>query len=313
MIRIACMGDNVVDINYIDRMIHPGGNCVNAAVYCSQLGHEAAYVGVLADDSYARIVTDSLKANGVDYSKCVVKHGETGRCTCDLIEGDRVLGDENDGGLVKSQPLVIDESLLDYLKTFDLIHTSCYSYIDDQLPKVKAAGIPLLYDFSTVWDKEKVKEIGKSADYILFSRREELTEEENRQMLCDAVDCFGCRLAVLTMGVNGACVYDGKNVYEKEPYNVTGGAVDTTGCGDSWISGFITTYAEAEKRLRQMKETAGENFILPENEEDARKHIIELSMCMGNLKARHTCRIKGAYGCGISIDSFREKELIKGN
>lgn len=61
MIKIACVGDNVVDINYIDGIVNPGGNCVNVAVYCSQMGHKAAYVGVLADDDYAKVITDSLK------------------------------------------------------------------------------------------------------------------------------------------------------------------------------------------------------------------------------------------------------------
>lgn len=32
MIKIACVGDNVVDINYIDGIVNPGGNCVNIAV-----------------------------------------------------------------------------------------------------------------------------------------------------------------------------------------------------------------------------------------------------------------------------------------
>lgn len=41
MIKIACVGDNVVDINYIDGIVNPGGNCVNVAVYCSQMGHRA--------------------------------------------------------------------------------------------------------------------------------------------------------------------------------------------------------------------------------------------------------------------------------
>ena len=101
MIKILCIGDNVVDINYMDEMIHPGGNCINVAVYCAQLGYKSAYIGVLADDKYAKIVTDSLSYYGVEYSKSVMLHGETGRCSCQLVEGERVLGDENDGGLVK--------------------------------------------------------------------------------------------------------------------------------------------------------------------------------------------------------------------
>lgn len=304
MIKIACMGDNVVDINYIDQMINPGGNCVNVAVYCSQLGHQAAYVGILADDRYAEIVTNSLELNRVDYSMSIRMHGETGRCTCKLVDGDRILGDENDGGLVKSDPLNISDEMIEYLKTFDVVHTSCYSYIDDQLYKVKDAGIPLLYDYSTAWGVDNVEKICKVSDYILFSERDDLSDQENYQIFVDAVDKYHCKMSVMTMGIKGAMVYDGKQVYKKDPYYVEGGAIDTTGCGDSWISGFITTYTEAIKRLNRMIKSSDEGYIIPDNEEDTKKNIIELSMCMGNLKARHTCRIKGAYGCGIPIEKL---------
>lgn len=307
MIKIACVGDNVVDINYIDGIINPGGNCVNAAVYCSQLGHQSAYVGVMADDGYADIVMDSLRKNHVDVSQCVIKHGETGRCTCRLIDGERILGDENDGGLVKSDPLVFTPELIRYLKDFDIVHTSCYSYFDDELGKLKAAGIPVIYDFSTVWTEEKVKKISQSADYILFSGRDELSAVENLNMMRDAVDQFGCCLAVMTMGTKGAWVYDGHKVYKKEPYNAEGGAVDTTGCGDSWISGFITTYIDYKKKVDHMLANAQGNFITEKNRLDAMAHIIESAMCMGNLRARYTCRIKGAYGFGIPISDYKDK------
>lgn len=304
MAKIACVGDNVVDINYIDGIINPGGNCVNVAVYCSQLGHEAAYVGVMGDDGYADIVIDSLKKNRVDVSRCVYKHGETGRCTVRLVDGERILGDENDGGLVKSDPLVFEDALIEYLKNFDIVHTSCYSYFDDELIKLKTAGIPVIYDFSTVWTRESVEKIGKAADYVLFSGIDGLTENENLKMMRYAVDCCGYKLAIMTMGINGAWVYDGKNIYQKEPYNVEGGAVDTTGCGDSWVSGFITTYIEEKMRLDKMVDSAVGNFITEKNRENAMKHIIEISMCMGNLRARYSCQIKGAYGCGIPISEY---------
>lgn len=304
MIKIACVGDNVVDINYIDGLIHPGGNCVNAAVYCSQMGHQAAYVGVLADDENANIVTESLTAYNVDWHMSPVKHGETGRCPCRLVDGERILSDENDGGLVKSDPLVLTEDILQYLKSFDIVHTSCYSYFDEQLYKIKDLGIPICYDFSTVWnrDEARLKMVADAAQYILFSEIEELSDEENDRILIDAVDKYHCRMAILTKGIKGAFVYDGRKIYSKAPYNVEAGAVDTTGCGDSWISGFITTYIEIMKRMKDMQKTSDRCFLNEESIRDVHEYAIKAAMCMGNLKARHTCRVKGAYKWDVPIN-----------
>lgn len=305
MVKVACVGDNVVDINYIDGIVNPGGNCVNVAVYCSQLGHKAAYVGVLADDVYQKVLTDSLEKQKVEYVMSPVCHGETGRCFINLIDGDRVIGDENNGGLVKSSPLAITDELVAYLKHFDLVHTSCYSYIDDQLGKIKEAGIPLLYDFSTEWDWEKVEVISETADFILFSGRDDLSEQENLSVLQKAVDSRHCCMAIITMGIKGAWVYDGSELYEKKPYFPEGGAVDTTGCGDSWISGFITTYMDLVKQMESMAASSDKHFILEENKKDVKRQAIQAGMCMGNLKARHTCRLKGAYGCGVPLSSMK--------
>ena len=129
----------------------------------------------------------------------------------------------------------------------------------------------------------------------------ELSEEENDRMLIDAVDKYHCKLAIMTKGTKGAFVYDGYRIYSKAPYNVAAGAIDTTGCGDSWISGFITTYVEIMGRMRAMKAASDDAFITEENMMDVHAHAIEAAMCMGNLKARYTCRIKGAYDWGEPI------------
>ena len=47
MARLIGIGDNVVDCNYTTRVMYPGGNSLNFAVYGRQLGHETAYAGVL--------------------------------------------------------------------------------------------------------------------------------------------------------------------------------------------------------------------------------------------------------------------------
>ena len=83
MVRLIGIGDNVVDCNYTTQTVFPGGNCVNFAVFGRQLGHETAYVGMIARDFWGDVILNSLVKNRVDVSQCVIEDGETGRCgTC---------------------------------------------------------------------------------------------------------------------------------------------------------------------------------------------------------------------------------------
>ena len=110
-------------------------------------------------------------------SKCIIEDGETGICGLHLQDGDRVIVDENDAGLVKANPLVITEDLLNYIKKFDLVHSSCYSYIEEELIKIKNAGIPVLYDFSDEWTDDKLQSICKNINIAFL-------DVYKRQVLC---------------------------------------------------------------------------------------------------------------------------------
>ena len=157
MFSIICVGDNVVDINYDRKKIYPGGNCVNVAIYSHILGFKSAYIGVLANDKYADILIKALDFYSIDRNECIIKNGETGRCACHLINGDRVIVDENDLGLVKSDPLKITARINKKILKYNLIHTSCYSFIDNQLPILSKNQIPIIYDFSVEWNVEKIE------------------------------------------------------------------------------------------------------------------------------------------------------------
>ena len=44
------IGDNVVDKYLNDKLMYPGGNALNFAVYCRMLNCDAAYIGGFGDD-----------------------------------------------------------------------------------------------------------------------------------------------------------------------------------------------------------------------------------------------------------------------
>ena len=293
MIRLIGLGDNVVDLHYYKNVMYPGGNAVNFSVYARRLGFESAYIGVLGNDKEGQFLLSALKEEAVDTSRCVVRKGDTGRSGIYLINGDRVINEENDGGVVKSQPLILDEDLIHYLNNYDVIHTSYLSYLDNQLEKLTVIDSLISYDFSTYWNEQLVRGISPYVDLMLLSGAGRDKADVERCMRI-AVDNSRCRLAAATFGEDGAVVYDGHNWYRKMPYNYEGGAVDTTGAGDSWITAFIAIWAQGvlkEKHYSEMN-----NLWEEKDKADFRKALIDYAMAEANAFARYNCQFYGGFG-----------------
>ena len=300
MIKILGIGDNVVDKNYTTHIMYPGGNSFNFAVFGQRLGHKGAYAGVIGSDREARMVTDTLKAEGVDISHCQYKEGETGICGIHLYDGDRVIEDENDQGLVKSDPYTITDEVFEYAKGFDVIHSSCFSHIEEQLLRLKEAGLPVLYDFSDVWEDEDIDKVCPNITIAFFSGKD-LPFDELELKLRHCVDDLGCEMAITTAGTRGAMVYNGRKIYFKEPYNAREEIVDTTGAGDSWITAFTVTYFEHIRIWNELHKGDPEHFTTECDREDYEDKLIDLAMCAGNLFARRNCLEKGSVGYGTEF------------
>ena len=307
MARLLGIGDNVIDCNYTTGIAYPGGNCVNFAVFGRQLGNETAYAGKIAADKWGTVIKNVLTEKGVDISRCVTEEGETGICGIRLISGDRIITNENDAGLVKARPFVVTEELLEYIRGFDVVHSSVYSYIEKELHKIRDVGVPVLYDFSDEWDEEMLRLVCPNITYAFFSGKN-LPDGELENYLRICVHECGCNLAVTTIGSRGALVYNGKKLFRKKPYNIEGEVEDTTGAGDSWITGFMTAYLEGKKRLDRLKENETDRFINAADGEDYMDGLIEFGMCMGNLLARKNCLVKGSFGHGTRFQTSIDTE-----
>ena len=143
MSKVIGIGDNVVDKYAHTGMMYPGGNALNFSVYAKQLGEKSAYLGVLGKDEAASHITRILTEIGVDMSRCRYYEGKNGYAKIDLVDGDRVFVGSNKGGVAKDNPIVLNDADLEYIKGFDLVHTSCYSYMEKEISKIKALEIPM--------------------------------------------------------------------------------------------------------------------------------------------------------------------------
>lgn len=279
--KVIGVGDNVVDKYLYKKTMYPGGNALNFSVYAKQLGVESAYLGVLGSDRAAEHITETLKNLEVDISHCRYHEGENGYAQVDLVNGDRVFIGGNGGGVQADHPIVLTDKDLEYIKTFEIAHSSIYSDMEAEIHKLKEAGIKVSFDFSADYTYEILENICKHVDVSLLSCGQ-LKDEEVEELL-KRVHSFGSSLAIGTMGSFGSMVYDGQTFYRQEPYFVQ--PVDTLGAGDSFFTAFILHYLKGKKEKTMEREA----------------ELIKTSLQEGAKFAAKTCLIDGAFGYGISF------------
>ncbi len=234
------MGDNVVDRYINKKIMFPGGNCVNFAVFAKKIGFESAYLGLIADDKEGRLVRDSLIKLGVDVSKSpLVPGGATERCDVTLIEGDRVFVGCN-YGKGEHKTLKLTSEHLEYLKEFSVIHCGCYAEMEDEMHLLKGIDAIKTFDFSVEEEYRVEAYLEKVCPYIdmaLFSG--EKMDSKEIILLKDKVMSLGTKYVLITRGIEGQTLYDGTGEYKGIVKPVT--PVDTMGAGDSFFTAFIAT------------------------------------------------------------------------
>jgi len=234
--RIVGVGDNTVDIYGHRRMKFPGGNAVNVAVLAHRYGAEAAYLGWLGKDERGSLVLNSLKEEGLDISHCRVMEGmASSYSTVTVINGDRIFGESNPGA---SQHLHLTDEDLDYIATFDLVHTSVYSHLEKQITALKSASHLLAFDLSQRYERSYLERILPHVDIAFLSLASIADIEQDRLMR--AMIELGPKLVVVTRGKEGSWVFDGKFLYHQGIIAVE--AVDSLGAGDAFAARFLVEY-----------------------------------------------------------------------
>lgn len=279
MISIIGIGDNTVD-RYVDQgIMYPGGNTVNVAVHASRLGHSSAYVGCLAKDDAGMLIHESLIKEGVDVSRCRLLGGENAFCDIRLVNCDRVFGEFSTG---VCDQLIVNEFDLAFISTFDLVHTSVYSFMDPCLGSLHSNARFLSYDYSNEWDRDSIEETLPLVDFALISNP--VNNLQNNIDLLKWAAAQGPKLVMITSGKQGAAVFDGEQMY-LQPIMPSVEVVDTLGAGDAFAACFLTGYLGGEP--------------VPKALESAARYAAE------------ACSHYGAFGHGIIYKNLEERENLR--
>ncbi|WP_246552471.1 PfkB family carbohydrate kinase [Vallitalea pronyensis] len=293
VIRVLGLGDNVVD-KYIDsKIMYPGGNALNFAVYANMIGIKASYLGIFGDDEAGSHVYQTTKALGITVDHCRYDKGENGYAKVTLEDGDRVFVGSNKGGVSAKHPMVLSDVDLAYISEFDIVHTSCFSYIEKELGKLRKFGKFISMDFSNRYTREYLQACCQHIDCASISCSD-MKDHDIIQLMKDMM-AYGCKeMVIATRGSRGALVCVGDTFYEQSPCLIE--ATDTMGAGDSFITAFLTGYISDMKHGVNFRKESGDKGIT--NIEDYRDLVIKANLYRAAIFSSKVCTCNGAFGFG---------------
>lgn len=282
-LKVLGLGDNVVDKYMHSRIMYPGGNALNFAANAKILGHAASYMGVFGTDEAANHVQNTIKELNIEMSHSKVISGENGAARVKLENGDRIFLGSNKGGVLRENPMKLSGEDLEYIRGFDLVHTSLNSYLESELEKIKSTGVTLSFDFSVRGTDEYFQQVCPHVDYGFVSCGDITAAEMDEK--AKKLLGMGCGIVVTTRGPEGSFYYDDKKKLSYKPPYID--ALDTMGAGDSFLTGFLLYIVQWEKN--------GVNGKC----DDAEKYdAIRAAMKKGSESAARTVMLHGGFGYG---------------
>lgn len=227
MLKIAAIGDNVVDCYRSRGEMFPGGNCLNVSIFARRHGAQTAYIGAIGVDRAGELIATALLREGVDTSHLRRLNGTTAYCMIGHRNADRIF-ESFDLGVSMFTP---SEEDVQFLKGFDVAHVGQSSHLDSHVASI-AASTRLSYDFSTRRDRAHRLAIAPSC-FLASVSGSDLTEDQIHALAAEFLG-EGAHWVLLTRGRTGAALF-GEDRYWSVPA-LPIEPVDTLGAGDAFIA-----------------------------------------------------------------------------
>lgn len=227
-----------------------GGSAGNTMIAVSQFGGKSYYSFLVAKDELGKFFLSDLNRNGVEtgWNYDQLPEGITGKClVMTTPDADRTM----------NTFLGISSFLSPEHLNENAIKNSHYIYLEGYLvasPKgldamkeaKKIAEKHNVQTSLTLSDPNMVKFFGKQFEEVIGASVDLLfCNEEEALMICGTADLKIAREKLkqiakrfaITLGANGALIYDGDTFINIEPYKVH--AVDSNGAGDMFAGAFL--------------------------------------------------------------------------
>ena len=232
----------------IQTQLASGGSASNTIHGLSKLGTIAGYIGKIGSDEFGKIFSTDLEKNNIAPILFKSKT-ETGRAvTFITADSERTFATY----LGAAVELGADDLIPELFTGYDLLHLEGYLAFNHVLVEIalelaKSKGLKVSLDLASFnvvdANREFLENIIKSSVDIVFANEEEsksLTGETPEKSL----EIIGnmCELAVVKIGSKGSWVKKGSDRVQVQA--IKANALDTTGAGDLYASGFLHGYLQ---------------------------------------------------------------------
>lgn len=233
------------EIKERERFFVTGGSASNTIAGLAKLGASCGFIGKVGDDEEGRFFGSDMKLCGVE-PFLIESELPTGVCVSLVSPDSERTMITYLGAACELKASDLNASLFE---GYDIFHIEGYlvqnfELIETALKLAKKAGLKVSLDLASYNVVEEnfdfLRRITSEYVDIIFANEEEaksftgLTPNEAAEVLAKDF----CEIAVVKKGKDGSVIQQGKDVFEILPLpNVV--AIDTTGAGDLYASGFL--------------------------------------------------------------------------
>jgi sugar/nucleoside kinase (ribokinase family) len=227
-----------------------GGSAGNTVAALNQFGGKSFYSCLVAKDELGKFFIEDLTNNGIDtnlqYSQC--PSGHTGRCLVmtspdALRTMNTFLGVNSEFSQLHVDEQAIAKSSYVYLEGYLVASPKGLEAMKETKRLAKKHNVPVAITFSdpsmVKYFGAQMKEIVGEGIDLLFCNDEEAMIYTETFSVSEAREALKkiARRFVITLGANGALIFDGDTFIQIEPYRVK--AIDTNGAGDMFAGAFM--------------------------------------------------------------------------
>lgn len=244
----------------------------NTAIGLARLGISVQWVGRVGDDEFGRLITTTMRGEGVQVHAAV----DTGAPTGLLIRERRTSAvtrvtyyrDGSAGS--RLQVIDLDEATIRGAQVLHVagitpaLSTSAHRTVERAISIANDAGVTVSFDVNyraRLWDRDCAREVLRplaAASDIVFAGLSEarlLVEDAvPDHQLAEAVQALGPRHVVLKQGRHGACSLVDGVVVESPIFEVS--EVDPIGAGDAFAAGYLAEWVAREDPVKMLDTAA---------------------------------------------------------